>query len=48
MLNGDEIGWIDSYHAKVREIVGPQLSGDAANWLEQATAPLLESRPSQA
>jgi Xaa-Pro aminopeptidase len=43
MLDAAEIAWIDAYHAKVREVVGPQLDGDSATWLRQITAPLLES-----
>ncbi len=40
LLSAEERGWMDAYHAKVRDIVGPQLSGEALAWLEQATAPL--------
>jgi Xaa-Pro aminopeptidase len=40
MLDPAEIDWIDAYHVKVREIVGPQLEGDARAWLDSATAPL--------
>ena len=40
MLDAAEIAWIDGYHARVREIVGPQLNGDAADWLLCATEPL--------
>jgi Xaa-Pro aminopeptidase len=43
MLDSGEIAWIDAYHARVREIVGPQLTGEAADWLQKATVPLLES-----
>jgi len=43
MLDRGEIEWIDAYHAKVRAIVGPQLSGDAAIWLDAATAPVAEA-----
>ncbi|WP_340313556.1 aminopeptidase P family protein [Rhizorhabdus argentea] len=48
MLERHEIAWIDAYHAQVREIVAPQLTGDAAAWLQAATAPLLESSTAQA
>ncbi len=48
VLSAEEIAWIDDYHARVRDVVGPQLSGDAANWLTQMTAPLLESATGQA
>ena len=40
MLDPPEIAWIDAYHTRVREIVGPQLQGAAADWLEKATAAL--------
>jgi len=43
MLDAGEIAWIDAYHAQVRAIVGPQLEGDAADWLADVTAPLLVS-----
>lgn len=48
MLSRKEIAQIDLYHAKVREIVLPQLSGEAASWLERIAAPLLESCTAQA
>jgi Xaa-Pro aminopeptidase len=40
MLTPEERQWLNDYHAKVREIVAPQLDGDAKAWLEQACAPL--------
>ena len=40
LLSAEEIAWLDAYHARVREVVGPQLDGETAAWLEQATAPL--------
>ncbi len=40
MLTRQERTWIDDYHARVLEEIGGQLSGDAAQWLEQACAPL--------
>jgi len=40
LLTGDEARWIDSYHAMVRAIIGPQVDGDTLRWLEAATAPL--------
>jgi Xaa-Pro aminopeptidase len=43
MLDAGEIAWIDAYHAQVRATVGPQLEGDAADWLADVTAPLLVS-----
>ena len=40
MLSGEEQAWIDSYHAQVLDVVGPQLEGDALAWLKAACAPL--------
>src|SRR3546814_9586501 len=40
MLVQDERDWLNSYHARVLEIVGPQLAGEAKTWLEAACAPL--------
>ncbi|WP_370255465.1 aminopeptidase P family protein [Nioella sp.] len=39
-LNGDEIAWIDAYHARTVEILRPHLPPDTVAWLERATAPL--------
>ncbi len=40
MLSSGELEWLNSYHAKVLAIVGPQLEGDAKNWLEATCAPV--------
>jgi len=40
LLTPEEQAWWNAYHAKVRDIVGPQLAGDDLAWLEQACAPL--------
>jgi Xaa-Pro aminopeptidase len=40
LLGGPERAWLDAYHARVREVVGPQLDGEARTWLEAATKPL--------
>jgi Xaa-Pro aminopeptidase len=40
LLAETEIAWLDAYHAKVRDIVAPQLEGDDLAWLEAQTAPL--------
>ena len=32
--------WVNDYHARVLEVVGPQLDGEAKAWLEAACAPL--------
>lgn len=40
LLTESEIDWLNAYHAKVREIVAPQLEGHDLAWLEAQTAPL--------
>ncbi len=40
MLTPAERDWVDAYHAKTLEIVGPQLSGDDLAWLKAACARL--------
>jgi Xaa-Pro aminopeptidase len=40
LLTEEERGWIDLYHARVLEVVGPQLEGEARHWLDGACAPL--------
>jgi len=39
-LTAGERAWVDAYHARTLEIVGPQLEGEAKAWLEAACAPL--------
>jgi Xaa-Pro aminopeptidase len=40
MLDGREREWLNAYHARVQEVIGPQLSGLERDWLNEATAPL--------
>jgi Xaa-Pro aminopeptidase len=40
MLGGDELKWLNDYHARVRHEVRPQLDEATRGWLDQATAPL--------
>jgi Xaa-Pro aminopeptidase len=40
LLTRDELRWWDEYHARVLEIVGPQLEGDALAWVTEACAGL--------
>jgi Xaa-Pro aminopeptidase len=40
LLTKEEIAWVNAYHARVREEIGPQLDGEARIWLEEATKPL--------
>lgn len=39
-LTADEVAWVDAYHARVREDLGPFLPDDARRWLEERTTPL--------
>ncbi|MEQ1538338.1 MAG: aminopeptidase P family protein, partial [Sphingorhabdus sp.] len=36
LLGREELRWWDAYHARVLEIVGPQLDGDALDWATEA------------
>lgn len=40
LLTADEQAWVDGYHAKVLDIVGPQLDDADRVWLEGRCAPL--------
>jgi Xaa-Pro aminopeptidase len=40
LLGEDNVAWLDAYHARVREMIGPELEGADRAWLDQATAPL--------
>jgi Xaa-Pro aminopeptidase len=40
LLGRDELRWWDAYHARVLEVVGPQLDGDALAWVTEACAGL--------
>jgi Xaa-Pro aminopeptidase len=40
LLTTEEIAWLDAYHARVREKVGPLLAGEDLAWLERQTQPL--------
>lgn len=42
LLDAAERTWWAEYHARVAEIVGPQLAGDARTWLETQCAPLAD------
>ena len=44
LLSDNEIVWINSYHAEVREMVMPHLSDHEMGWMLQATAPLTLER----
>jgi Xaa-Pro aminopeptidase len=40
LLSAQEIGWWESYHAKVWDILSPQMEGDDLAWLKDQCAPL--------
>jgi Xaa-Pro aminopeptidase len=40
LLTRDELIWWDDYHARVLDVVGPQLVGADADWIKRACAPL--------
>ncbi len=42
LLSPAETKWLDNYHKQVRETHMPHLSGEPANWLQQATRKLSE------
>ncbi|MBU6372490.1 MAG: M24 family metallopeptidase [Alphaproteobacteria bacterium] len=40
LLTKEERAWLDAYHARVRDVIGPQLDGAAKAWLDEVTAPI--------
>jgi len=40
MLTSKERHWLDSYHTRVKETIGPVVDDETRTWLEQATRPL--------
>jgi len=40
MLTSKERAWLDSYHKRVHEVLGPLVDGPTRKWLELATRPL--------
>lgn len=40
LLTEQERSWWNAYHARVREVIGPQVSGAVLEWLENACSPL--------
>ena len=37
LLNATERDWLDAYHVRVREVIGPLVDSSTAAWLKQAT-----------
>jgi Xaa-Pro aminopeptidase len=44
LLTEDETEWLDDYHERVFEVVGPRLREKERDWLETATKPLSTRR----
>jgi Xaa-Pro aminopeptidase len=40
MMTAEEIGWLDAYHADVRDRLAPLVAPETRDWLAAATAPL--------
>ncbi|HVI98322.1 MAG TPA: aminopeptidase P family protein [Sphingomonas sp.] len=40
LLTPEELAWLNAYHAKVLEKIGPELEGDDRAWLEAKCAPI--------
>lgn len=40
LLDDDEVAWVNAYHARVRETLGPLVDEATAAWLAEATRPL--------
>jgi Xaa-Pro aminopeptidase len=40
MLNADETAWLNAYHARTLDELGPLVSGTARAWLTRACTPL--------
>ncbi|MDT8760482.1 aminopeptidase P family protein [Sphingomonas psychrotolerans] len=40
LLTAKELQWVNSYHARVLSVVGPQLGEEERQWLEAKTAPI--------
>ena len=40
MMDGDEIAWVDGYHARVWQEIGPLVDAATAKWLQRETLPL--------
>src|SRR5262249_3211518 len=44
LLTPAELDWLNAYHARVREAIGPELPPDDRAWLKQATDAIASSR----
>ena len=41
-LTPEELGWLDTYHSRVRAEIGPLLDAKSREWLDTAAAPLIQ------
>ena len=41
MMTGPELDWLNAYHRRVRDEIGPRLDEATRVWLETATAPIM-------
>ena len=41
MLSDDEVAWLNAYHMRVLAEIGPLVSAQSQDWLQQACAPLI-------
>jgi Xaa-Pro aminopeptidase len=47
MLTAKERAWVDSYHERVRDVIGPLVDAETRRWLKEATQPLESSKPAK-
>jgi Xaa-Pro aminopeptidase len=40
LLTAEEVAWVDAYHAQVRAVLSPRLTGEDLAWVERETQPL--------
>ena len=45
LLSASELAWLNAYHARVAEVIGPELGPVDRAWLEAATAPIAAVAP---
>jgi len=48
LLTDDELSWLNSYHNRVHRELEPLVNSKVANWLRDATKPMVRERPTQA
>jgi Xaa-Pro aminopeptidase len=40
VMTDEEVRWVNEFHARCREVVGPRLEGKVKEWLERETQPI--------